>query len=277
MISMNSLKLLDQFPFEFYDSTFTAILASDRKLYVPLHDMCQSLGIQTNGQLRRIRDHEAIAPALVPLVITRAYQDEDAQSREMWCLRLDRLPYWLGTLQPSRIQDADKRVRVVRFQLEFADVAWAAFRSQILPADMLAELDATLPPGQQAYLQTMDEAAALRQGVAQQGQRLETLEQRVAALEARVVGTDYINTAQMKEYTDMVGILAHLLRQKGKGNEATVHAEMKRQFQVPSYQLIPEASFDQVKRSLRDWYRRLAGPDAAIPALFEQPSQKRLL
>jgi hypothetical protein len=268
---------LDHFPFEFYDDIFTAILANDRKLYVSLHDMCLSLGIQTNGQIRRIRENEAIADALIPLTISRAYQDEGVQTREMLCLRLDRLPYWLGTLQPGRIGDVDKRARVVRFQREFADVAWAAFRGQILLEEMRAELDASLPPAQQEYLRLMDEAATLRQGMSQQGQRLDSLEQRIATVEARIVGTDYINTAQMKEYTDMVGILAHLMKQKGKGNEATVHAEVKRQFQVPSYQLIPEASFDQVKRYLRDWYRRLAGPAAAIPALFEQPSQRRLL
>jgi hypothetical protein len=150
---------------------------------------------------------------------------------------------------------------------------------------MLAELDTTLSPTQQEYLRLMDEAAALRQGVSRHEERLGSLEQRIVDLEARLVGTDFINTTQMKEYTDMVGILAHLLRKKKKGNEAIVHAEsqpwarrrVKRQFQVPAYQLIPEAEFDHVKRFMRDWYRRLAGPDAAIPTIFEQPSQKRLL
>lgn len=274
---MSDLTPLDQFPFEFYGDVFTAILANDRKLYVPLHDMCQALDVQTNGQIRRIRENEAIADALVSLVITRAYRDDSAQTREMLCLRLDRLPFWLGTMQPNRIKDEAKRAQVIRFQREFADVAWATFRSQILPSDMLAELDATLSPTQQEYLRLMDEAAALRQGVSRHEERLGSLEQRMADLEARLVGTDFINPAQMKEYTDMVGILAHLLRKKKKGNEATVHAEVKRQFQVPAYQLIPEAEFDHVKRFMRDWYRRLAGSDAAIPTIFEQPSQKRLL
>jgi hypothetical protein len=277
MTSMDDLRPLDHFPFEFYGDTFTAVLANDRHLYVPLHDMCLTLDVQTNGQIRRIRENEAIADALVPLVITRAYGDEDVQTREMLCLRLDRLPFWLGTMQPSRIKDEKKREQVVRFQREFADVAWAAFRSQILPPDMIAELDAGLSPTQQEYLRLMDEAAALRQGATRHEERLGTLEQRVADLEARLVGTDFINPAQMKEYMDMVGIVAHLLRKKGKGNEATVHANIKHEFKVPAYQLIPEAEFDRVKRFMRDWYRRLAGPDAAVPAIFEQPSQKRLL
>lgn len=274
---MDDLRPLDHFPFEFYGDIFTAVLANDRHLYVSLHDMCLALDVQTNGQIRRIRENEAIADALIPLVITRAYGDEGVQTREMLCLRLDRLPFWLGTMQPNRIKDEKKRGQVVRFQREFADVAWAAFRSQILPPDMLAELDATLSPTQQEYLRLMDEAAALRQGAARHEERLGTLEQRVAALEARLVGTDFINPAQMSEYMDMVGIVAHLLRKKGRGNEATVHAEIKREFKVPTYQLIPEAEFDRVKRFMRDWYRRLAGPDAAVPVIFEQPSQKRLL
>jgi hypothetical protein len=274
---MEDLRPLDHFPFEFYGDVFTAVLANDRRLYVPLHDMCQALDVQTNGQIRRIRENEAIADALVPLVITRAYGDENVQTREMLCLRLDRLPFWLGTMQPNRVKNERKREQIVRFQREFADVAWAAFRSQILPPDMLAELDTALSPTQQEYLRLMDEAATLRQGVSRHEERLGSLEQRMTDLEARLVGTDFINPAQMKEYADMVGILAHLLRKKGKGNEAIVHAEIKRQFQVPAYQLIPETEFDRVKRYLRDWYRRLAGPDAAIPTIFEQPSQKRLL
>ena len=81
----------------------------------------------------------------------------------------------------------------------------------------------------------------------------------------------------MQEYMDMVGILAHLLKQKRLGNEATVHAEVKRQFQVPSYQLVPEDEFDRVKQVLANWYRHVAGPAAAVPAIFEGPSQKRLI
>jgi hypothetical protein len=106
---------------------------------------------------------------------------------------------------------------------------------------------------------------------------LGTLEERVLALEARLQGTDFLNPQQMKEYADMVAIVARVLKRKQKGNEATVHAEVKRQFQVPSYQLIPEADFDNVKRYLRDWFVRLSGPGAPVPTIFGQPSQKRLL
>lgn len=279
-----TLKVIDQFPFEFYDEYFTVVLTNDRKLYVPMQALCQAMGLQTHGQVRRIREHDAMADALVSLNIMWSYGEEKVREREMICLRLDRLPFWMGTIQTNRIPDEIKRERIVQFQRDFADVAWAAFRREILPDDMLAEMDASLPQAQQEYLRLMDEASDLRQqlqthheSLGQHDAQLGTLEERVSDLEARLQGTDFLNAQQMKEYTDMVAIVARVLKRRQKGNEATVHAEVKRQFQVPSYQLIPEAEFDNVKRYLRNWFVRLAGPGVPVPTIFEQPSQKRLL
>ena len=273
---MQPTNVIDQFPFDFYGETFSAALADDRRLYIPLTDMCTALGIQTNGQIRRIRENEVLADALIPLTLSRSYNEESLQRQQVLCLWLERLPFWLGTIQPTRIADPERRAAVVRFQREFADVAWAAFRTEILPADILAEMDAVRPPEEQEYHQLMDTAATLRASLQSHDEQLDSLDSRLSDLEARLVGTDFINTSQMKEYMDMVGLVAFLLNKRKKGNQATVHAEIKRQFQVPSYQLIPEAEFDTVKQFLADWYRRLAPPGTALPAIFEAPSQKRL-
>lgn len=85
----------------------------------------------------------------LPLQVS--YGDEGPCKRRLLCLWLNRLPYWLGTIDASRIPDADRRRQVVRFQREFADVAWATFRtfrSEVLPEGMRAEMDASLPPRQ---------------------------------------------------------------------------------------------------------------------------------
>lgn len=107
----------------------------------------------------------------------------------MYCLRLDVLPFWMGTLQPNRIPDEQRRHKIVLYQREFAAVAWAAFRHEIVPDDMLAEMEGSLPVGEKAFLGAMDEAMALRR---QMGE----LDERVSALEARLAGTDFINPAQ---------------------------------------------------------------------------------
>jgi hypothetical protein len=187
---------------------------------------------------------------------------------------LNRLPYWLGTIDANRIKDQTRRQQVIRFKREFADVAWAAFRSEILPEDILAELDATAPPAEQRYLAAMDEAAAMRR---QQDDRLQQVEERLAGLEARLIGTDFINSSQARQYQEMVAILGAMLQKKGTGNYATVHNEVKNQFKVPLYNLIPEKDFPKLVNFLTRWYERLTPPGTPLPEVFTRPEQRRLL
>ncbi|MCB0108278.1 MAG: ORF6C domain-containing protein [Caldilineaceae bacterium] len=274
---MAALTSLDEFPFDFYGEIFSVVLASDRRLYLPLNRVCDALQIDANAQAQRIRRDEAISDALVQLPLQVPYGEEGAvQTRQVLCLWLNRLPYWLGTIDANRIKDQVRRQQIIRFKREFAEVAWAAFRSEILPEDMLAELDATAPPAEQQYYAVMDEAAAMRRDLGQQKERLQEVEERLTSLEARLVGTDFINSAQAKQYQDIVAILGSMLQKKGKGNYATVHAEVKKQFKVPSYQLIPEKDFPKLVNYLTRWYERLTPPGTPLPEVFTQPEQRRL-
>lgn len=274
---MAALTSLDEFPFDFYGEIFSVVLASDRRLYLPLNRVCDALQIDANAQAQRIRRDEAISDALVQLPLQVPYGEEGAvQTRQVLCLWLNRLPYWLGTIDANRIKDQARRQQIIRFKREFAEVAWAAFRSEILPEDMLAELDAAAPPAEQQYHAVMDEAAAMRRDLGQQKERLQEVEERLTSLEARLVGTDFINSAQAKQYQDIVAILGSMLQKKGKGNYATVHAEVKKQFKVPSYQLIPEKDFPKLVNYLTRWYERLTPPGTPLPEVFTQPEQRRL-
>jgi hypothetical protein len=276
---MSSTKLnpLDEFPFEFYGEIFSIILASDRRLYLPINKVCDALQIDTNAQLQRIRRDEAISEALVQLSLQIPYGEEGTvQSRQVYCLWLNRLPYWLGTLNANRIKDEKRRQQVIRFKREFADVAWAAFRSEILPEDMLAELDAATPPAEQRYHATMDEAAAMRRDLGRHDEQLQNVEERLSNLEARLVGTDFINSAQARQYQEMVAILGSILQKKEKGNYATVHTEVKKQFVVPAYQLIPEKDFPKLVNYLSRWYERITPPGTPLPEVFTRPPQRSL-
>lgn len=274
---MATLTPLDEFPFDFYGEIFSVVLASDRRLYLPLNRVCDALQVNANAQAQRIRRDEAISDALVQLPLQVSYGEEGAvQTRQVLCLWLNRLPYWLGTIDANRIKDQARRQQIIRFKREFAEVAWAAFRSEILPEDMLAELDAAAPPAEQQYHAVMDEAAAMRRDLGQQEERIQQVEERLTSLEARLVGTDFINSAQAKQYQDIVAILGAMLQKKGKGNYATVHAEVKKQFKVPSYQLIPEKDFPKLVNYLTRWYERLTPPGTPLPEVFTQPEQRRL-
>lgn len=86
------------------------------------------------------------------------------------------------------------------------------------------------------------------------------MEERLSNLEARISGADFINQAQAHRYQVMANILASILKRRGKGNQATIHAEVKRTFNVPSYQLIPAKEFPRVVDFLANWQRRLTPP-----------------
>jgi hypothetical protein len=272
-----TLTPIDEFPFDFYGEIFSIVLASDRRLYLPLNHICDALQIDANAQAQRIRRDEAVSDALVQLPLQIPYGEEGTvQARQVLCLWLNRLPYWLGTIDANRIKDQARRQQIIRFKREFAEVAWAAFRSEILPEDVLAELDAVAPPAEQRYHAVMDEAAAMRRNLGQQEERLQEVEERLTSLEARLVGTDFINSAQARQYQEIVAILGAMLQKKGKGNYVTVHAEIKKQFKVPSYQLIPEKDFPKLVNYLTRWYERLTPPGTPLPAVFTQPEQRRL-
>ena len=276
---METFRVLDEFPFTFYGMTFTTALGSDRKLYIPLPLVCKALFIDVDGQLQRIQRDEALGDALQMVRFAQyPHGSDEVRPREVNALRLDRLPYWLGTIDTGRIQNPEVRSKIITFKREFADVAWAAFRTQILPHDVLAEFDSQLPPAQQTYLAKMDEASDLRQNLQQQGDRLNGFEQRLSGLEARFEGTDFINPAQARQYMEMVNAIAMVLKRKGESSpHARIHGEIKHVFNVPAYALIPEKEFPRLKKYLEQMFQRITPPGTPLPEIFHAPNQRRLL
>ncbi len=200
------MKIVDQFPFESYGSTFELYLTDKRSLILPVRPLCEAMGMDSRSQLRRIENDAAMSDGLSIVVAPVLRSDGSSQDREVACLALRLLPYWLGTIDASRVKPQLKE-KIVRFKRELAAVAWAAFRSQMLLPDMLAELDTSLPPAEQEYHALMDQAANLKEQVGEHRTRIKGLEDRMSALEASLGGTDLISHQQARQYLDAVGIL----------------------------------------------------------------------
>ena len=264
------MKIVDQYPFEFYGATFELYFTDQRLLLLPLRSLCEALGLDSKSQIRRIRAEEGMQDILYSLRAPVLQKGGVAQEREIVAINLKRLPYWLGSVDTKRVSP-DLKEKVIRFKRELADVAWAAFRSQILPEDMLAELDTALPPDEKRYHELMDAAAGLKQEMGAQGARLGKVEDRLSALEARLAGTDFNSQAQAKQYLDAVGTLGDLLKEKKPQKAspyAVIHNQVKNAFDVPSYQLIPEKKFPEVMDFLAAWWRREA-PEQGVPEIFK--------
>jgi hypothetical protein len=196
---------------------------------------------------------------------------------EVACVSIKRLHYMMGTLNVERIKP-ELRERMILFKEQLADAVYAYFRSRVFSEDIRAELDATLPPEEQEFHRRMDEAAALKAQIDDHAAHFTKVEQRLEALEARLLGTDFINFQQARQYLDAVGLLGDMLKErksKMASPYAVVHAAVKREFMVPSYQLIAENQFSAVMEFLSAWWKREA-PDVELPQIFSV-RQERLL
>jgi hypothetical protein len=121
--------------FSFYGEVFGAYLASDHQWYVPLYALCDALGIDTSGQRRRIKRDPAIANRLVSLSIETPYRGT-SRVREVACLNLQALPYWLAIIDVGRVNE-EHRPKIISFRRDLAEASWSFFRSDILPPELL--------------------------------------------------------------------------------------------------------------------------------------------
>lgn len=278
-MSERELEVWHTFPFDFYGDIFTIALASDRQFYVPTTPICESLGINEQAQLRRIRRSSTLRPGLVRIELPTEYRG-DIRIRPVFCLNVELVPEWVTGIDETRIDEAALPA-VVRLKEEFSLVVRAYFRSAIIPEDLRAEIDADLPPALRR-LYEMTEALAFyvhkqQAELGVQSVRLEEVERALVGLQALFEGEDFINTHQQARFQAMVAALGALLEEKGQGTYAHVHNELKKQFHFPRYSLIPASKFPAIVKYMSSWYRRVADPGAALPEAFRRPDQPNLL
>jgi hypothetical protein len=282
------MDIVHSVPFVFYGEVFKAYLASDRQWHIPIQDVCSALGVDTEGQRQRILRDEAIADRLVNLPIETPYKDT-TRIQEVSCLNLRALPYWLGTIEVRRIKE-EHRKKVILFKREFAEAAWAVFRSDMVPPDLLAEMDTNLPPDEREYLEAMDQMRQVRkkldmlsgkldEELARVGAELQDLTGRLGILEASLVGKKIVNPAQARLIQEMVGVVAEAKHAKTKKPKsqcfAEVHEEFKSAFQVHIYSILPE---EQLEAAITFLGARWAfyNPGQPLPEIFRGSHQPSL-
>jgi hypothetical protein len=282
------LEIVHSAPFTFYGEVFKAHLASNRQWYIPVNEVCQALGIDARSQRKRIQRDEAISDRLVNIPMETPYQDA-TRIQEVACLNLRALPYWLGTIDASRVKD-EHRKRVILFKREFAEAAWFVFRSDMIPQDILAEMDSYATPQEQEYAAIMDEARQLRKKldllsgkVEAELERVEAdiqdLDGRLGSLETKLVGRTIINSAQAKSLNDMIGMVALSMHEKTPKKPkslcfAEAHNDFKATFDVHIYSVLPEDRIEEAINYLAGRWARL-NPGEPVPEIFRgghQPS-----
>jgi len=251
------MDIVHSVPFVFYGEVFKAYLVDNRQWYIPIQEVCNALGIDAEGQRQRILRDEAISDRLANLPLETPYRDA-IRIQEVACLNLRGLPYWLGTIDVKRVKE-EHRKKVILFKREFAEAAWAVFRADMIPSEMLAEMDAHLPPQEREYLEAMDQMRQVRKKLdllsgklddelAKVGAELQDITGRLGTLEEALVGKKIVNAAQARLVQEMIAAVAESKHAKTKKPKsqcfAEVHEEFKSAFQVHIYSILPEEQLE---------------------------------
>jgi len=279
-------EIIQGFPFEFYGSTYVAYLAGDRQFYISLNDMCRGLGVDARSQRRRIHEDEAIADKLVNIPMETPYQ-EGVRVQEITCLNLRALPYWLGTIDAKRVSES-VRPKVILFKRDFAETAWFVYRADILPPEIISEVDSYATPQERELAELMSEFHSLRKKVdllsgkmdgelGRLGLTLESLGGRFAAVEARVIAEAAINSQQARLLQKCIQELGEAMFQSGKVKprslaHARAQQEFKDQFGVHIYAALPEKRLQEAVDFLGGRWQ-LNMPGKPLPEIFRAGNQ----
>jgi hypothetical protein len=257
----NDLTVVEQKEVEFYDDQLTAVRGDDGRIYASVRQMCDALGLDAQGQRRRMERHAVLDKGLkgvdklsTPGGIQRGY-----------VLRADLVPLWLSGIRVSAVKE-EIRAKLERFQEEAAAVLWEAFQDGRLTADpdfeslLQADSDAV-----QAYQMAMAVVKLARNQIILES-RLDVHEQRLETIEAQLSSPAHVITqSQAMQISQAVKAVALAQGKQTKRNEfGAVYGELYRRYDITSYKLLPAAKFEKAMAFLNEWFGSL-NPDEAIP------------
>ena len=284
------LEIIQGFPFEFYGDTYVACLASDRQFYTRLDDICNGLGIDPASQRRRIQNDEAIADKLVNIAVETPYQDS-LRKREVAFLNLRALPYWLGTIDAKRVKEEIKP-KVILFKRDFAETAWFVYRADILPAEIIAEVNSYATPQERELAELMADFRGLKKKVdllsgrvdeelQRLGLTLDDLGGRFEAIQAKVVAEATVNSEQAWLIQRLIQAVGEAMYESGKikpRSAAHAHAqqEFKDHFHVHIYSALAEKRLQEAIDYLAKRWQHF-NPGQPLPSIFRSGHQPSLL
>lgn len=260
MAKGNSLAPIEQRAVNFYGDELTAVRANDSRIYAGLTQMCNALGIDAQGQRRRIERHAVLNKGLKG--VDNLSTPGGIQSG--YVLRLDLIPLWLSGIRVSAVKE-ELRQKLEKFQEEAATVLWEAFQEGRLTADSrFEELLDQETETVQAYKMAMAIVKLAKQQIMLEGRvgdteiRLDNVEERLTTMEEELSGQDVVTESQAAQISQAVKAVAITLgKQTGRNEFGACYGELYRRFNTTSYRKIPRKKFDEVMAFLTEWHQSL--------------------
>ncbi|MGZ3646749.1 MAG: phage antirepressor N-terminal domain-containing protein [Ktedonobacteraceae bacterium] len=250
---------IEQQTLTFYGKPIIVVRLPDGRPGVVLRFLCENLHIDTNAQMQRVQRSEAMAE---DLVFTRVETPGGAQ--RMATLVLRSIAYWFATIDTRRMdKDDPRRLAIVQYQREAVDVlySWASApqmgevpSTTLVPSEPIVEpprpaADASLAVWHEYYvrmaavLQWQMEVEAWRSGVEDRLEGLEEISGLIPEILERLPALTITPAHQHK-----VKYYVFQLSQATGQHPARIYSALYKVFNVPRYQELLEAEWEQVER-----------------------------
>ncbi len=242
----------------FYDDQITAVLAKDGTVYIPIRPICELIGVDWNGQRRRINRDAVLSEEIQGVDVTST----PGGKQTMLCLPLDYISGFLFGLNARRVKPELKE-RVIRYQRECYKTLAEAFTDGRLTANDGVEALIQSDPDNtavQAYQMALAITKLARQQLAievhlkDQSEQITQHEYRLEELEAKLSDDAHISDAQAAQLSQAVKAVAIVLGQQTKRNEFPgVYGELYRRYDCSSYKLLKQKDFEGAMNWLNEW------------------------
>lgn len=265
MSDEKALAPIEEKEVEFYGDDITAVRTADGNIYVPIRPICRLLGLNWDGQRRRILRDSVLDGEARGVVVTTT----QGSSQEMTCLPLDYISGFLFGINANRVKP-ELRERVILYQRECYKTLAEAFQEGRLTADpTFSELLEGKSPAAQAYkmARAMMELARnqllLEARLDSHDTRFDQHENRLEEIEATLGDSGRnITPDQASQLSQAVKAVAMVLSKRSGRNEyGGVYGEFYRKFGITSYKLLPATRFEGAMEFLAEWYRALKGTE----------------
>lgn len=260
---------------EFDGDQLVAIVLEGDGVAVPIRVVCEALGLDTETQVARLREHEVLSQGL--RVVNVRLGD---RVRSVVALLHTMIPFYLATISPHQVAES-VRPKLVRYQQELVVILSRIFYGEepIGPQPISADpeiaalqrrLDLAL---RDLYLVRDAYLAAQRRSE----ERAETLEQRLTAI-SEIVGdlqqAARISATQAEYLARAIKrIAARYQKKTGRDLFGKLFAQFTIDLGTPRYDALPATKYQQALGWLRQKADELLPDDAdALP-----PAQETLL
>lgn len=265
------LESVEQDSINFYGQQIITVALEDGRRGVVLRWICEGMGLDIQAQVRRCRRNPTLAPDLLTVRL-----NTDGGRQAMPSLLLNAVPFWLATIDASRIDDEDRRATVIRYQRECMDVLYQHFadRAQraIIPSQALPQPQQPAPDAEHdiwiAYHQEMAEWHRWQRDIEAFRTRTEAditdLRRRMEHQEnLTLLVPELIAERRNKPLSDAhqatVRSAVNRLADLTKRSHAAIYDELKFTFRVSKYDRIPDGQWPQVIAWLVDRIHKAGG------------------